>query len=156
MASPTTLTVPNGSTDPTNPQPPSITTHLISPTALATSPYMPALFALINRTYNHAHNSYGRSLLPPVECSRLSTHEQLGEEIGEGGFTFTMLSAPNQQEDSKSEKGVIGTASAKPYTPPKPDDAKKGSISEATKLFKRQPGTEKELEEHARLPNGRS
>jgi predicted GNAT family acetyltransferase len=123
---------------------------------------MPALFALINRTFCTAHNSAGRSLLPPNEHSRLRTHEQLGNEIGDDGFTWIMLSAStpadkskdhtSQQASSQSSEKVIGTASAKPYQPPTPYDPKTAKIPGATSLFKRQPGTEKELEAHAGLP----
>lgn len=59
-----------------------------------------------------------------------------------------MFSVPNEK--------VIGTASSKPYLGPKVDDTEKkggkSGASDATALFKRQPGTEKELAEHAGLP----
>lgn len=128
---------------------------------------MPALFTLINRSFTTGHNSAGRSLLPPSEYARLRTYTQLGDEVGADGFTWITFLHTNasasasdkggegREREEKEEKGkVIGSASAKPYHLPCADNGNesKKDVPDSVPLFKRQPGTERELQEHALLP----
>ena len=137
------------------------TTHLLSPTFLNASPHLPALFTLINLCFNTSHNLPGHSYLPFSPTSRLRTEGQLAEEIGPNGFTLVMLAEDASTETNTGEEvnvegqvrergRVIATASAKPYTTPPQEITTSGRTSAS--LFKRQPGTDKELDKYKDLP----
>ena len=135
-------------------------TLLLSPNSLNASLHLPALFKLINHSFNISHNSKGRSLLPSSPTSRLKTHIQLSEEIGPDGFTIIMVaqdsSAQVYGEGEGKQEGrgdmVIATASAKPFIPPAPHNNESGREQAGEKLFKRQPGTDNALTAYAELP----
>ena len=124
--------------------------ELHTPSSLIGSPHLPALFKLINSSFNHCHNKDGFSFFPWSETTRLQTFEQLGEEVGSDGFTLIMLmkDTPSTSADSNAKtrqtegfrspdgQRVIGTASAKPYTPTK---AGSGSGDASHHFFKRPP-----------------
>ena len=141
--------------------PPNLTTRtlVLSPVTLNASPHLPELFDLINHCFTIAHNPEGHSYLPPSTTSRLRTYIQLSEEIGPDGFTIIMLAQDNSTQVHGGGEGtqegngdiVIATASAKPFIPPEPDKNEPGKET-ASKLFKRQPGTDEALAAYAELP----
>ncbi|KAK0513403.1 hypothetical protein JMJ35_004389 [Cladonia borealis] len=152
--------------------PPNLTTHtqLLSPISLNASPYLPALFKLLNHCFDISHNPPGHSYLPHSSTSRLKTYTQLSEEIGPDGFTIIMLAQDTSTQahslsssEERKQETVIATASAKPYTPPRPSSSNNNSSpgkkeeennEKASELFKRQPGTDTDaaLAAYAELP----
>lgn len=123
------------------------TIELHTPTTLIASPHLPALFNLINRTFDAGHNKDGHSLLPQTELARLETHSQLGEEVGPDGFILIMLQSPSSPSSLPASNGgyfspsghrVMGTASARPYVPTH-TIASADDVSHSARLFKRPP-----------------
>ena len=86
----------------------------------------------MNRAFDLSHRKDGRELLPTDEKTRLLKPEQIAEEIDPDGFTILLFQNQNH-EDGETEI-LIGTASAKPYTPTKSSSE---SGDPAYLLFKR-------------------
>ena len=142
-----------GTTNPVS-NPSYTTIELHSPSTLIKSPHLPALFSLVNHTFNLAHQRDGHSYLPWDERTRLKTHEQLGQEVGPDGFILMMLddsSTPdttheNASYQTKGDEGfvspggqrIVGTASAKPYAVTKTYGEAGGEVHH---FFKRPPPT---------------
>lgn len=131
-------TTPNVSSTKTSPL---FFTEMIPSSLLSKSLHLPALFKLINHSFNHPHTTGAGGILPPstsdtARTSRLKTPNQLSHEVGPDGFTILMFSSdgPIHGEESR----LIGTASAKPYVPA---DA---TGNEAAVIFKRPPPTSDE------------
>lgn len=107
-----------------------LTTFILPSNTLSNFPELPDLFALLNRTYTHAHLHGTDHPIFPDHVGRLSRPDQLATEIGSEGFCIVAFSAT---EEAKTGK-LIGTASAKPYHAEK---SRHGASGEVNLMFKR-------------------
>jgi len=111
-----------------------LTTLILPSPSLSQSPHLPALAALLNRTFTHTHvHGAGYEILP-ASVGRLQKPEQLASELGDEGFCIIAFSAAVGGR-------MVGTASAKPYHAEK---AREGAGGEVNLMFKRPPAANKE------------
>lgn len=111
-----------------------LTTTLFSPSTLLSSPYLVALTDLINVAFAGSY-TIGSVEHLPKDIIRLSTPQQLVEEVGGDGFTVVVF-ASDASAEGGLEKRPVATASAKPWK----EDAGDGAVgSETVRLFKRKP-----------------
>jgi GNAT superfamily N-acetyltransferase len=104
-----------------------LTTLILPCPSLSQSPHLPALAALLNRTFTHTHvHGAGYEILP-ASVGRLQKPEQLASELGSEGFCIIAFSAA-------AGGRMVGTASAKPYHA---DKAREGAGGEVNLIFKR-------------------